>query len=100
MWVLVCGVVCSFRAGFHRAHWSRGGQGFEAQDLPDAGSGPLAVCSFPFIRLSCSSLGALLANMALFSVLRGFLAVFICLVCVCIALVLCVACGAFVCVSG
>ena len=46
--------------------------------------------------LSYSSLVALLANMALFRVLRGFLARFICLVWVCVVLVVCVDCGAFV----
>ena len=43
---------------------------------------------------------ALLANMALFGFLRAFSAGFVVLVWVCIALALCVACGAFVCVSG
>ena len=56
---------------------------------------------FPaFCLLSCFALGALLANVALFSVLRGFSAGFSCWVWVCIACVLCVACGAFVCVRG
>lgn len=49
---------------------------------------------------SCSSLGALALNMALFRVFRAFLGGFICLVWVYVGCVLCVACGAFVCVSG
>ena len=66
-----------------------------AQDLPEVGAGPLAVCSLPFILLSRSSLGALLANVALFRVLRGFLDGFGGFVWVCLAWVLCVDCGAF-----
>ena len=46
------------------------------------------------------AIGALLANMALFRVFRGILRGFSCWMWVCIACVLCVACGAFVCVSG
>ena len=56
---------------------------------------------FPaFCPLACSSLGALLANMALFRVLRAFLARFGGFVWVCVVLVVCVVCGAFVCVRG
>ena len=40
----------------------------------NAGSGPLVVCSPPFVRFA---FGALLANMALFRILRGFLARFL-----------------------
>ena len=43
-----------------------------------------------------SALGALLANMALFRVLRRFIWVYRLLVWVCVALVLCLACVAFV----
>ena len=46
--------------------------------------------------LCCFMLVALLANMALFGVLRGFLAWFGGFVWVCVVLVLCVACVAFV----
>ena len=53
-------------------------------------------CVPSFCPLSCFALGALLANMALFRILRGFLAGFGVLVWVCIACVLCVACRAFV----
>ena len=52
---------------------------------------------FPaFCPLYCFACGALLANMPLFAILRGFLALFGRLVWVCIVLVLCVACVAFV----
>lgn len=56
---------------------------------------------FPaFCPLSCFALVALLANMPLFRILKGVLAWFRGFVWVCIGCVLCVACGAFVCVSG
>ena len=62
-------------------------------------SAPLVV--FPaFYPLCCFDCGALLANMPLFRVLRAFLAWFVGFVWVCAVLVICVACGAFVCVSG
>ena len=70
-------------------------------------SGPAGVfalvllwCVPSFCPLSRSSLGALLANMAPFRVFRGFLEGFMGFVWVCAGLVICVACGAFVCVSG
>ena len=53
-------------------------------------------CVPSFRPLSRFVFGALALNMALFSVLRGFLARFVGFVWVCIACVLCVACGAFV----
>ena len=49
-----------------------------------------------FCPLVCIVLVASLANMALFRVLRGFLARFGVLVWVCMGLVLCLACVAFV----
>ena len=52
--------------------------------------------SSAFCPLSRSSLGALLANMALFRVFRAFLGGFGRFVWVCVVLVLCVACVAFV----
>ena len=54
--------------------------------------GALPVFCPPF----CFALVVLLANMALFRVLRGFLEGFGVFVWVCVARVLCVACGAFV----
>ena len=53
-----------------------------------------------FRPLSRFVLGALLANMALFRVLMAFLEGLGRFVWVCVALVLCVACGAFVCVNS
>ena len=52
---------------------------------------------FPaFYPLSCYACGASLADMPLFSFLRGFLEGFMGFVWVCVVLVVCVACGAFV----
>ena len=53
-----------------------------------------------FYPLYCSAVGASLANMALFRILRRFLARFGGFVWVCLAWVLFVACVAFVCVRG
>ena len=65
------------------------------------GSGPartlalvLWSCVPSFCPLCCSSLGALSTNMALFRILRAFLAWFMGFAWVCVVLVLCVACGA------
>ena len=75
----------------------------EAGDRGFEGSGPagrlaLVLCRVfrCFCPLSRFALGALLANMPLFRVLRAFLARFGVVVWVCLAWVLCVACGAFV----
>ena len=52
---------------------------------------------FPaFCPLYCFMFGGLLANMLLFAILRGFIWVYRLLVWVCVVLVVCVACGAFV----
>ena len=53
-----------------------------------------------FCLLPRFALVGLLANMVLFRVLRAFLAWFMVFVWVCLACVLCVDCGAFVCVRG
>ena len=53
-----------------------------------------------FYSLCRSALGALIADMALFRVFRAFLARFGVVVWVCVVLVVCVACGAFVCVNS
>ena len=53
-----------------------------------------------FCPLSRFVFGALYLNMPLFRVLRAFLARFGVVVRACVVLVLCVACVAFVCVSG
>ena len=56
---------------------------------------------FPaFCPLSRFALGALFLKYAFIRVLRAFLAWFVVVVWVCLVLALCVACGAFVCVSG
>ena len=82
-----------------RAHWYRGGQAFETQDLPEVGSGPLVVCSLiSSAFLLCSRYVAL--EICLFRVLRAFLEGFGVVVRVCVVLAHCVACGAFVYVSG
>ena len=63
------------------------GRASRLQDLPDAGGGPLVVCSLPFVRslLLCSRYVGL--KYALFRVLRGFLARFGGFVWVCVVLV-------------
>ena len=53
-----------------------------------------------FRPFAAFALGALPAYMALFRILRRFLAGFGVRMCVCMGLVLCVVCRAFVCVSG
>ena len=72
----VCGVVCSFGGGFYRVHWSRGVQAFEDSGpvigrLVSSGGMSHAFCLLYYIVLVVS-----LANMALFRVLKGFLAGF------------------------
>ena len=81
---------------FHGVHWSRGVQAFE--DSGPAGgwlwsySGALPA----FCPLYCFACGALHLNMALFRILRGFLARFGVRMYVCVGLGFCVACVAFV----
>ena len=91
--VLVCRVVCPFRGGVPSCPLGAGGRLLW-----------LVLCFravFPtFCPLSCFMLVVLLANMALFGVLRAFIWVYRLFARVCIGCVLCVACGAFVCVSG
>ena len=90
-WVQVWG----FLHAFCRVHLGRrAGSLCYFADVSKIGQ-DTAVCS-AFCPLSCFACGGLLVNMALFRVLRGFLEGFICLVWVCVALVLCVACVAFV----
>ena len=66
------------------------------QDLPEVGSGPIVVRSPAFCPLYCIVLVVSLANMALFRVLRGFLARFGVRMYVYVGLVLCLDCVAFV----
>ena len=81
---------------FHRVHWSRDRQAFDASG--PAGGWLWSSCAvFPaFCPLSCFMLVASLANMALFRVLRGFLEGFIVRMNICMGLVLCLDCVAFV----
>ena len=81
---------------FHRVHWSRGRQAFEDSGpaigrLWSSGGVFHAFCPLP-----CFACGALHLNMALFRVLKAFLAGFGVRICVCMGLGFCVACGAFV----
>ena len=78
-----------------------------AGSLASGPAGRLALvlwsCVPSFCPISRFVFGALPANVALFRVLRAFLESFGAFVWVCLAFlacVLCVACGAFVCVSG
>ena len=82
-----------------RVHWWQVCRLF--QDLQDLQDLPRWLWSsgvvFPaFYPLSRFVLGALIAKVALFRNLRGFLARFMGFVWVCVVLVLCVACGVFV----
>ena len=97
---LVCRVVCSFGGGFYRVHLSRGRQAFEDSGPAGGWLWSSGGVFHAFCPLSCFACGALHLNMALFRVLRAFLAGFMVRMCVCVGLVLCVACGAFVCVRG
>ena len=90
---------CGRLSAFHRVHWSRDRQAFDASGPAGPVIGRLwSSCgALPaFCPLYCFACGALHLNMALFRVLRGFLARFGAFVGVCVAWVLCVACVAFV----
>lgn len=81
---------------FHGVHWSRGVQAFEASGpvigwLWSSGGVFHAFCPLYYFVLVVS-----LANMALFRVLRGFLARFGVRMYVCVGLGFCVDCGVFV----
>ena len=97
MWVQVVWLVVQVVPALWRVHWVQVVQGARA-------SGVLRCVFRPFIPafcpLACFALGALLANMALFRILRAFLAGFPCWMWVCIVRVPCMACGAFVCVNS
>ena len=94
-----CGLLAGCLSAFHRVCLCGcAGSLYYFADVSKIGQ-DTAVCS-AFCPLSRFMLVALLANMALFRVLRGFLAGFVVAVCVCVILVVCVDCGAFVCVSG
>ena len=80
-------------SAFWRVHWWQvSGSLCYFADVSNIGQNT-AGCS-AFCQLSRFALGVSYLNMALFRVLRGFLAWFMCLVWVCVVCVLCVACGA------
>ena len=96
MW-LWCVVSCApLVVVFHRVHWSRGRQAFDASG--PAGGRLWSSCGvFPaFCPLVCFACGALHLNMALFRILRGFLEGFMVRMYICMGLGFCVDCGAFV----
>ena len=82
-----------------RAHLGRWSGSLGLQDLPEVAL-VLWSCVPSFCPLSRFVLGALPLKYAFIRILRAFLAGFPCWMYICIACVLCVACGAFVCVSG
>ena len=79
-------------AAFLRVHWVQVSGSFGAILLTLAKMNEIP----SFCPLYCFMLVALLANMALFRVFRGFLEGFVVVVWVCVVLVVCVACVAFV----
>ena len=99
MWVQSVQVVPALLAYIHRVHQCRcAGSLCYFADVSKIGQ-DTAGCS-AFCPLFCFVLGALSLNVVLFRVFKGFLARFVGFVWVCLVLVLRVACGAFVCVSG
>ena len=81
---------------FHRVHWSRGVPAFEDSGPAIGWLWSSGGVSHAFCPLPCFACGALHLNMALFRVLKAFLAGFGVRICVCMGLGFCVACGAFV----
>ena len=95
MWVQVVGLVVHVVPAFIVSTWGRwSGSLCYFADVSKIGQDTAGRSAF--CPLSRFVFGALLANMALFCVLRRFLARFGGFVWVCVACVLCVACGAFV----
>lgn len=88
--------VVGVRACFHRVHWVQVCQAFGASGPAEGWLWSFRGVFPAFCPLFCFMLVALLANMPLFAILKGFLARFIGFVWVCIGCVLCVACVAFV----
>ena len=82
-----------------RAHLGRWSGSLGLQDLPEVAL-VLWSCVPSFCPLSRFAFGALVCKYALISRFKGVLTGFVVLMWVCIVRVLCVACGAFVCVSG
>ena len=83
-----------------RVHWLQVYRLFGASGPAGTLAFVLWWCAPSFCLLYCFVVGALSLNMALFRVFRAFLEGFPCWMYVCIARVLCVACGAFVCVNS
>ena len=81
---------------FHGVHWSRGVQAFEDSGPAGGWLWSSGGVSHAFCPLYCFVLVVSLANMALFRVLRGFLARFGVRMYVCVGLGFCVDCGVFV----
>ena len=88
----MCRVVCSFGGVFHRVRWCRCAGFLSVLYWLVSSCGALHA----FCPLSCIVLVVPLANMALFRVLRGFLARFGVRMYVCVGLGFCVDCGVFV----
>ena len=83
-------------SAFHRVHWWKVVRLFERSGPAEMPALVLWSCVPSFYSLSRFALGAFPMNMALFRVLRAFLEGFGAFVWVCVVLVLCVACVAFV----
>ena len=99
MWVLVVGLVVHVVPALWRVHLGRwSGNSCYFADVSKIGQDS-AGCS-AFCPLSRFALGVLYLNMPLFRVLRAFLGGLGRFVWVCLVLVLCVACGGFVCVNS
>ena len=90
----VVGLVVQVVPALWRVHWLQVVGLFGASGPAKRLALVLWWCVPSFCPLCCSSLGALLANMALFRVFRGFLSRFVGFVWVYVVLVRCVACVA------
>ena len=73
MWCMCVGSCAPLVVVFHRVHWSRGVQAFEASGPAGGWLWSSGGALPPFLRFTALLFVVLLANMALFRVLRGFL---------------------------
>ena len=96
MWGAVCVSFVPSVVVFHRVHLGQVVRLFGASGPAKRLALALWSCVPSFCLSYCFVLGALYLNMPLFRVLRAFLEGFGRFVWVCVVLVLCVACGAFV----
>ena len=71
---------------FHRVHWSRGRQAFDASGPAIGRLWSSGGVFHAFCPLSCFACGALHLNMALFRILRGFLEGFMVRMYICMGL--------------